>query len=339
MSAQRETGVTQTSRPSADARAEDENRRADVCVVIVNWNTCDALDACLSSVEDTAQEVDARLVVVDNGSTDGSIEMLGRVHPSVHLVTNDDNRGFAAAVNQGLDVAFAPPTSARTVLLLNSDTRLRPGTLDRCVKVMLERPRVGALGCRLMDENGEFQVSCHRFPTLPRLLLGQSRIIRPIATWLRLTPACTPEQHDAGDFEYIKGAFLLLRSKAVEDVGRLDERFFMYAEEADLCLRLRRAGWELIYLSDAEVVHVGGGSTGGNRGAPVASVNRLVSRLKFMQKHEGWLAFRMAVALHVLTSAVRWLKSFFLGREDARALAWRKMRAAIVREYEIPERD
>lgn len=309
----------------------------DVCVVIVNWNTREALDDCLTSLEESRGEIEARIVVVDNGSRDGSVRMLRDRHDAARVVENAENRGFAAAVNQGLEMALAPPMSARTVLLLNSDTRVPPGSLERSVHAMLRAQRVGALGCRLLDEDGSFQVSCHRFVTLPRLLLGQVSWLRPLTLRLGLTLDCSPGQHESGDFDYLKGAFLLLRAEAVRDVGPLDERFFMYAEEADLCLRLRRAGWRLEYLSDVSVVHVGGGSTGGDRRAPKASVNRLVSRLKFIEKHRRNPAFGAAVVLHLLVLAARWTAASLLGRERERTLAGRKLRACLERTYEIPE--
>jgi N-acetylglucosaminyl-diphospho-decaprenol L-rhamnosyltransferase len=247
----------------------------DVSVVIVNWNTRDLLARCLQSVGQSGRVDPAHpatpprarsavaenagrstgnagwsteVFVVDNGSADGSAQMVRERFPWVHLIQNDQNIGFAAANNQALREA-----RSRYLLLLNSDTEVRRGALRTLVDFMDAHPRAGAAGARLVSVGGSLQSSCHPMLTPGRefwrlLFLDRiwPRATYPMERWDLNTPRLV---------EVIKGACLLLRRDALDQVGLLDEAYFVYTEEVDLCFRLARAAWQLWWVPGAEVVH------------------------------------------------------------------------------------
>lgn len=250
-------------------------------IVIVNWNTRDLLHKCLRSVEDHTLGLRPRGVgvfVVDNASGDGSAEMVRERYPDVHLIVNSENAGFAYANNQAIRAS-----RGRYVLLLNSDTDVCPGAIDALVAFMEDHPRAGAAGARLLNADGSLQPSCHPMLTPWRefwhlLFLEQFWPLAryPMSHW----DANTPRQ-----VEVIKGACLLLRREALDEVGLLDEAYFMYTEEVDLCYRMARAGWELWWVPRSQVVHYGEASS--RQAAEAMYVQLYRSKMHFFRKFGG----------------------------------------------------
>ncbi len=230
----------------------------DLSVIIVSYNTRTLLDACLKSVACSSSSLSLETIVVDNASTDGSAEQVREHHPQVRLIRNPRNAGFAAATNQGISIA-----GGRYLLLLNSDTVVLEECLDRVVRFADAHPEAGAIGCRVLNPDRSLQPSCLLFPGLLNIvllatglpkMLPRSRLFgREASTWW--------SYDSVRDVDFVRGCFLLLRREAIERVGLLDERFFMYAEEADLCYRIRKAGMKVLFTPDAEIVHVGGASS------------------------------------------------------------------------------
>lgn len=230
----------------------------DVSVLIVSWNTRDLLVLCIESVFSSTRAVSLEVIVVDNASSDGSPEAVRQRFPEVNLLPNPDNRGFAAANNQGIHVA-----RGRYVLLLNSDTILLERCLDKMVAFADAQPRAGAVGCRVLNPDRTVQPSCMTFPCLLNLavlsmclhrVLPRSRLFgRPQMTWWTYD--------EIREVEYIKGCFLLVRREAVKEVGLLDERFYMFGEEADWCCRMRKASWRVVFSPCGEIIHYGSAST------------------------------------------------------------------------------
>jgi N-acetylglucosaminyl-diphospho-decaprenol L-rhamnosyltransferase len=223
-------------------------------VVLVSWNTCDLLGKSIQSVRQYPPAGPFEIWVVDNASNDGSAAMVRERFPWVQLIENKENLGFAAANNQAIRTA-----RGRYIALLNSDTELQPGALNALVGFMELHPRAGAAGARLLNADGSLQPSCQPMPTPERELW---RLLFLDRLWPRATyrmhrwSADTPRR-----VEVIQGACLLLRREALDQVGLLDESYFMYAEEVDLCYRMDRAGWERWWVPQAQVVHLGGRST------------------------------------------------------------------------------
>ncbi len=258
-------------------------QQADLSVIIVNWNTRELLAQCLQSVEETVRDASFEVWVVDNGSLDGSVAMVREQFPQVRVIANSENVGFVRANNQALDRC-----RGRYALLLNSDAQALPGSLDNIIKFMGEHPGAGIAGVQLVNPDGTFQASYTPFPTLWREFL----ILSGLGRWLiRPTfPSCGPETKKGNQRikGYVEGACLIARREAVNQIGGLDERIFMYAEEVDWCYRFHQAGWEIWYLPQAPIVHYGGQSSKKRQGRMEAELYR--SRVYFFRKHYGKIA-------------------------------------------------
>jgi GT2 family glycosyltransferase len=270
-------------------------RPAQLSIVIVNFNTGPLLAECLASIRRSAGDVPLEVLVVDNASTDGSLDVLGD-HPEVQGLRNAANVGFARAVNRALAV-----TQGRFVLLLNPDTLVRPGTLRRLLDFADAHPDAGIVGPRLVNPDGTLQTSAYRFPTLVQAggtILGLKRLV-PVG-WLRahagrwlgarfgqLDPHRTARQVDL-----VTGACMLVRREVLDAIGGLDPRFFLYFEEKDYCLRARQAGFATRFDPSTEVLHVIGGSS---RGDPrITVIERCRSMRQYHDKHGG-MATRLAL--------------------------------------------
>lgn len=228
-------------------------------VCIVNHNTRNLLRACLVSVQAQAAP---EVVVVDSASCDASAAMVQREFPAVTLVASATNIGFGAAANRAFGACNSP-----YVLLLNGDTLLRPGALEALGAYLDRHPRAAIVGPRLVNSNGELQSSCFPFPTPLDILLDTSHTYDVLARVPVLREVVTRTwAHDyARRVPWVLGAALAIRREAFQAVGGFDDSFFMYYEEVDLCYRLARRGWETHFAPVAEVVHVGGASTRGQR--------------------------------------------------------------------------
>ena len=234
--------------------------------------------------------------VVDNASTDGSAAMVHARFPWVRLIENRENVGFARANNQGIELA-----TGRSVLLLNPDTEVRPGALAALVDFMDAHGRAAACGARLLNADGSLQAACHPMLTPGRefwRLLFLERIwpraTYPMQGWDTVTPRRV---------EVIKGACLLVRREALDQVGALDGSYFMYTEEVDLCYRLAHAGWELWYVPAAVVTHYGEASSRQVGEAMYLQLYR--SKIQFYRKFGGERRARLAKTLLALAYAPR----------------------------------
>jgi N-acetylglucosaminyl-diphospho-decaprenol L-rhamnosyltransferase len=251
----------------------------DLSVVIVNWNTRGLLSDCLQSVQATAGDIVSEVIVVDNGSSDGSQAMLAERFPDVRLLQNAENVGFARACNQGVNAS-----SGQYALLLNSDAVLTDTAAQSMVALANQQLHAGVVGAQLRNPDGTFQASYTPFPTLLQELLILSGIGRIV--YGRWYPSRGPEE-DSGPqrVDYVEGACLLVRREAFDKVGGLDEQYFMYAEEVDLCYEMNRHGWEVWYHPDAKVIHIAGASSRNRQAAREEDLYR--SRLRFFRKHYG----------------------------------------------------
>jgi len=248
----------------------------DLTIVIVSWNTAALLEDCLCSIEATVEDLDCRVVVVDNASPDSSPDMVEANFPAVQLIRSSVNLGFAGGNNLG--IRACDPDSPY-ILLLNSDTVVQPGALKTLIRFMDEHPETGICGPRLLLPDGTPQhYSFGRDPTLPYLIargLKQGLLGRSMHNW------ATEEVQKT---DWVSGACMLVRRSAIDQVGLLDERFFMYFEDNDWCLRMRKAGWEIRYFPDAAIVHLGGQSLKHSSESDAVYYRSL---LHFYAKHYG----------------------------------------------------
>ena len=301
---------------------------ASLDIVIVNWNTGDALRTCLQSIADGVAGVELRRVaVVDNASTDDSMARASTVPLPLTLVRNDTNRGFGAACNQG-----AAGSRADYLLFLNPDTRLEPDTLARTL-AFLESPdqaTTGICGIRLLDDDGHASTSAARFPS-PRILFGE-------ATGLgRLLPGLFPRHlltaHECvgtRDVDQVIGAYFVMRRPLFESLGGFDERFFVYFEEVDLSLRARLAGFRSMFFAGATAYHTGGLSSDQVKAARLFYTLR--GRLLYAWKHFSPVSRGLVMAI---TFGVEWpartLRARVQGGTAPRetAEAFRRLRAFV----------
>jgi GT2 family glycosyltransferase len=266
-----------------------------ITIVIVSWNTCNLLADCIYSITQTTNELDVEVIVIDNGSVDGSQAMLSKQFPHVRLIQNQENVGFARANNQVL--AMNPGHYA---LLLNSDALLLPNALEAMVDLAEAQPRAGIIGACLLNTDGSFQASHSPFPNLWQeflILSGLGRLF-----YGRWYPSRGPkEERGPQPVDYVEGACLLVRREAFEQVGGLDEGYFMYAEEVDWCYTMRKKGWQVWYQPKAKVIHLGGGSSQNRQPQREGDLYR--SRVRFFRKHYGDRAARLLkLQIYALTA-------------------------------------
>jgi GT2 family glycosyltransferase len=244
-------------------------------IVVVNWNTRELLAGCLGSIRSHVTDLPVEVFVVDNGSADGSQQMVRERYPAVRLLELGSNHGFAVANNRALQLS-----TGKYCLLLNSDTVLRPGALEAVVAYMEGNERVGIVGLQLLNADGSRQNSIANCPTLLTELFNKS-LLR------RLSPGRFPgkERSHAGpiDVESVIGACLFVRRRAMDQVGLLDEDYFFYLEETDWCLRFRRAGWRVIHFPGAAIVHLQGRSV--ERVNVRGRIEYFRSRYLYFRKH------------------------------------------------------
>ena len=228
-------------------------------MVIVAYRSRDLLDACLRSLREHPPSIPMRVIVVDNDSRDGTAEMVAAEHPEVDLVESASNLGFAAATNLG-----AARGRGDRLLVLNPDTAVTTGALDTVLAALDAHPEAALAGPRLLRPDGSLDHAARRaFPT-PVSALGHFTGIgrRPRAG--RLAAYRAPDV-ESGPVDAVNGAFMLLRRNAFDRVGGFDERYWMYMEDLDLSYRLAQQGWVSWYEPSATVIHVKGGTTGGER--------------------------------------------------------------------------
>lgn len=280
-----------------------------LAVVIVSWNVRDLLRQCLASVisdwnrlpnhQSPTSHSALKVFVVDNASTDGTPEMVRNEFPSVHLIANQENLGFAAANNSALHQILTYHVSRITpyVWLLNPDTEVRPGATAALVAALDSHPEVGIAGAKLLYPDGSLQHSAFRFPGLLQLAFE----FFPFPARLYDTPlnGRYPRRLYEGETPFLVdhplGAAMMVRTEAMAEIGLLDEGFWMYCEEIDWCWRMRKAGWRALCVPAAQVVHHAAKSSEQVRVASFVALWR--SRLRLYDKHYPPLKRRLARGL------------------------------------------
>lgn len=263
----------------------------DISIIIVNWNAKEYLLSCLASIEETAGECTKEIIVVDNASGDGSAAALEADFPNVQVIRSEDNLGFAKANNLGIS-----KSRGRYVCLVNPDVIVLAACIPALVEMMDRNPRVGLAGPRMLNPDGTLQPSCRRSPTLwsgictalylPRLFPRAAMFSDCL---MRYWPHDTMRK-----VESLTGSFWIARREAIDDVGLLDEEFFLYGEDIDWCKRFWLGGWEVLFAPVGQAIHHGGASSANT---PVACfVEKRKASVRVWGKYHG----RVSTVAHVL---------------------------------------
>lgn len=266
-------------------------------IIIVNWNTRALLAECLKSLVDTLTGISYEIWVVDNASSDDSLAMLARDFPAVQVIANRENVGFARANNQAM-----AQSQGKFMLLFNSDAVAIPGSIAALLQLAQNQAHVGMVGAHLLNTDGSFQASYTSFPTLWQEFLILSGLGRML--YGRYYPSHGPAENEgAQGVDYVEGACMLVRREAFEQVGGLDENFFMYAEEVDWCCSMKKAGWQVWYQPAARIIHHGSGSSNERRTKREGDLYQ--SRVRFFRKHYGNTAAAALKTLMYIFTAIK----------------------------------
>jgi GT2 family glycosyltransferase len=265
----------------------------EVTIVIVNWNTCHLLHGCLESIK-SETSASYEIIVVDNASSDDSCKMIQTAFPEVKLIANNTNRGFSAANNQALAIS-----KGRYVLLLNPDTIVLDGAIDKMLTWLATRPDVGCAGCQVLDRPGVIQRTCFADHTPMNLFISGSGLMR-LTRWfpsfgrhLYLDWDCNSERN----VDVVTGMFMLVPRQVLDMVGMLDETFFVYAEEADWCRRIREAGWRCAFTPVAQIIHLDGGGKSTSQIRSKMHVQLYKSLLIYVRKYDGYFGYASLIVI------------------------------------------
>lgn len=288
----------------------------DLAIILVSWNTRELLLACIEALPAALGDLRAEIWVVDNGSHDGSVAAVRARFPTVQVIANQGNLGFASANNQAMRAS-----AGRYALLLNSDTLAEPGSIERLVRFADSRPRAGLVGGLLLNPDGSFQYSFADFPSLLSELLSASGLGERLI--FRSFPSYSPRRSQAiRQANVIPGACMLARREAFRQVGLMDAGYFMYSEEPDWCLRMHRAGWEIWYMPEARIRHYGGQSTRQVKLAMVEALYR--SKVRFFRKHYSRAyAASFCVALWAVLHLRWFIRTVVLREAIGPPMGWR----------------
>ena len=282
---------------------------SDISIVLVCWNNLDYLEPCLESLYGSEMHSTFDVVVVDNGSTDGSQEMLREKYPEIAIIQNDHNVGLGKASNQGIEA-----TNGRYVLLLNNDTIVNGPSFDAMVDFLNANPQAGAAGGRLLNPDGTVQACHNDFPSLREEFFIASRLGEYL--WEGYPSYIREDQ--LRSVSWLGSACLMIRRAALDEVGLLDEEYFIYGDEADLQYRLKQAGWDIYFLPQAYTIHFGGRSM--NRWGRRKMVYR--GKMMFYRKNYGparTAALRTMLGGMSLLKMVIWSAAGLLPQQRERA--------------------
>jgi hypothetical protein len=315
----------------------------DVSIIIVSWNVRDLLRRCLLSVNSEQLAVNSKqstvhssllteILIVDNASADGTVAMLRAEFPAVRVIANSENVGFTRGNNQALAAA-----QGRYLFLLNPDTELRAGALQTLFDYAKAHPRVGIIGPRLFYGDGAPQSSRRRFPTLATAFLESTKLQQWFPRHRVLTHYYMDDTSDDAtqEVDWINGAAMFVRREVYEQIGGFDERFFMYSEELDWCYRAKQAGWQIVYLPTAQVVHYEGKSS--EQVVAARDIHFHSSKIRFFRKYRGALvaeilrAFLLAMfAYQIAEEGFKWLVGYKRALRAARVKAyWQVLKSGL----------
>jgi GT2 family glycosyltransferase len=271
-------------------------------IIIVNWNVKEYLKGCLESIYNLTQGVVFEVCVVDNGSSDGSVDMVKNLFPCVHLIENQENKGFAQSNNMALTQA-----SGRYIMFLNPDTRLVGNALKASVDFLDTHTDAAGIGTCLLNADGSIQTSCRHFPSLFTDFLENTALDwlfprSPIFNYYRMG-GWAHDQMRVVDVPF--GASLVIRRSLLSEIGLMDERFFMYYDEIDLCYRIKKKRGRIYFTPDIKIIHYGNKSSNQVKD-DVLALWKYRSKLQYFNKHYGRFGILGLMFNLTLQSIVAW---------------------------------
>jgi GT2 family glycosyltransferase len=298
----------------------------NLSIVIVTWNARDYTWQCLKSLQQQVNVLSSEIIVVDNHSSDGTLEMIKQAFPQVQLVSNHSNLGFAKGNNIGIQ-----RSRGKYICLINSDVEILPECLPNMYSYMEQNPEIGVLGPRMRGRNGQVGRSYMRFPTVWNCLcncLALDSIFNGIKLFAGTMMKDFRNDHTS-QVDVLNGWFLMVRREALDAVGLLDERFFMYGEDVDWSYRFRKAGWKLIYFAGAEAIHYGGASSANAPTRFYVEMQR--ANVQFWRKNHGRISTFVYLQTIWLHHVVRVLGygAIYCFRKSARNDASSKIRRSM----------
>lgn len=277
----------------------------EVSVIIVNWNAKQLLKDCINSIYKGARDLQLEIIVVDNGSTDGSQNMVKKSFPQVILIENEKNLGFSRANNIGFKYS-----NGKYLLFLNPDTLVPEKTLEEAIKFMEKNRDAGIMGCKHLNPDGSFQPSAFGFIPLTSIfayILGLNKLFK--ISWLK-------KKSTIRTVPYTQGSFLFMRRKVFQEIGQFDEGFFLYGEDVDLCKRVWDSGWKVYYYPDIFITHYLGGSSKKN---PEMLKHFISGALYFYRKHKSatqykinFIVLKLSINIKNIFHKLKLTRNFYL---------------------------
>jgi len=278
-----------------------------ISVIIVSWNAKDYLIKCLKSVQKEAREVDCEIIVVDNGSTDGSVQAVRRLFPNVVLIESRKNLGFAKANNIGIKRC-----RGEYIFLVNSDVIILESAITKIINFLESHKTVGMLGPKVLNGDQTLQLSCRKKPTLTRFFLraiGLEHLFKTISYH---------SHQGLEEVDILSGCFWAIRREALDEVGLLDEQFFFCAEDKDWSIRFKQNNWKVVYYPEASIIHYEGASSSN---MPVYYyVEMLKANIKLWKKYHSipsiFIYYILNIYYHLIRIISNWILSLFQNNES-----------------------
>jgi hypothetical protein len=331
------TALLESGASSASGVHGETNMSLDISIIIVSFNTRDVLRQSLQSILREIGNLNIEVFIVDNNSRDDSVEMVQAEFPFVQVLTSEINLGFGAANNVALEQA-----RGKYIVLLNSDAFLCANSLLRAFQHMDEHPKTGLAGGRLMGRDSAWQPSARMFPSVLSDFLAVSGLAYRFnkSRFFGFSDRTWADPLEPAEVDWVPGAFSIIRSNALRQVGFFDPNFFLYSEEVDLCRRIKKAGFTIMYWPDIEVIHIGGESSRQINSMEMSSAGaqlirwRMRSTLLYYRKHHGsaawrvkmleWLFYRLTALRNSLSSDPVRQEKVLLNRRMSRLMlqAW-----------------
>ena len=277
----------------------------DLTISIVSYNSLNFLRDCLNSILENPPSLKYEIIVVDNASTDGSHELVQKNFPQVKLLHNSKNTGFAAANNKAIS-----KTNSKYILLINSDCKVHKNSLDNLVNFMEKNKKAGTAGPKIINSDGSVQLSCRKFPSIFNAAFHTILInIVPNNPFSRKYKLADANRDTPFEVDWVSGSAMIIRRKALEDTGTIDERYFMYVEDLDLCYRMWQKNWKVYYYPCASILHHIGGSSGNGELKACFRMQRSVFYFFWKNYKKSWKV--LLIPLLIIVLAFRVFITFF----------------------------